>query len=40
MKNAVIAGYTRSPFTLAYKGVLAGVRPDDLTAQVFLLARF
>src|SRR5690349_3593814 len=34
MKNAVIAGYVRSPFTPAQKGDLATVRPDDLSAQV------
>ena len=34
MKNVVIAGYARSPFTLASKGALARVRPDDLAAQV------
>lgn len=34
MKNVVIAGYARSPFTPAFKGQLAGVRPDDLVAQV------
>ncbi len=34
MKNIVIAGYTRSPFTPAQKGLLAKVRPDDLLAQV------
>jgi len=34
MKNAVIAGYARSPFTLARKGALARVRPDDLAAHV------
>jgi len=34
MKNVVIAGYARSPFTPAYKGALAGVRPDDLAAQM------
>ncbi|HLE85814.1 MAG TPA: thiolase family protein [Thermoanaerobaculia bacterium] len=33
MKHAVIAGYARSPFTLAKKGDLARVRPDDLAAQ-------
>lgn len=33
-KNAVIAGYARSPFHLAGKGALARVRPDDLAAQV------
>ena len=37
----VIAGYARSPFTLAKKGGLARVRPDDLAAQVIreLIAR-
>jgi len=34
MKNVVIAGYARSPFTPAHKGALAGVRSDDLAAQV------
>jgi acetyl-CoA acyltransferase len=34
MINVVIAGYARSPFTLATKGALARVRPDDLAAQV------
>jgi len=34
MKPVVIAGYARSPFTLAKKGDLARVRPDDLAAQV------
>jgi acetyl-CoA acyltransferase len=34
MTRAVVAGYARSPFTLARKGALARVRPDDLTAQV------
>jgi acetyl-CoA acyltransferase len=32
--KAVIAGYARSPFTFAKKGALAGVRPDDMAAQV------
>ncbi len=31
--RAVIAGYARSPFTLASKGALARVRPDDLAAE-------
>jgi acetyl-CoA acyltransferase len=41
MQNIVIAGYARSPFTLAKKGALARVRPDDLAAQVIraLIAR-
>ena len=34
MKNVVLAGFARSPFTLANKGALARVRPDDLAAQV------
>jgi len=34
MKSVVIAGYKRSPFTLATKGSLAKVRPDDLAAKV------
>jgi len=34
MTKAVIAGYVRSPFTLARKGALMSVRPDDMAAQV------
>ena len=34
MKNVVIAGYCRSPFTPAQKGSLAKVRPDDILGQV------
>ena len=34
MKNVVIAGYVRSPFTPATKGELRKVRPDELAAQV------
>jgi acetyl-CoA acyltransferase len=34
MTRAVVAGYARSPFTLAKKGGLARVRPDDLATQV------
>ncbi|MBE9640497.1 thiolase family protein [Salipiger mangrovisoli] len=34
MTRVVVAGYLRSPFTLARKGALAKVRPDDLAAQV------
>lgn len=33
-KSAVIAGYVRSPFTPAYKGEMADVRPDELAGQV------
>ncbi len=36
MKNIVIAGYCRSPFTPAHKGGLVRTRADDLTAQVVL----
>ena len=34
MKNVVISEFCRSPFTPAYKGLLATVRPDHLVAQV------
>ncbi len=34
MKNVVIAGYLRSPFSPANKGHLVKVRPDELVAQV------
>ena len=34
MREIVIAGYARSPFTLAGKGARIKVRPDDLAAQV------
>ena len=34
MKNAVICGYVRSPFTPATRGELRKVRPDDLSAKV------
>ena len=39
--SAVIVGFARSPFTPANKGQLAGVRPDDLLAEVLtaLIAR-
>ena len=34
MPNAVIAGYSRSPFTIANKGDLKSLRPEDLLSQV------
>ena len=34
MHNAVIAGYSRSPFTISYKGELKSLRPEDLLVQV------
>ena len=34
MKSVVLAGYQRSPFTLAKKGALASVRPDEMAGQV------
>jgi len=34
MTNAVLAGFVRSPFTIANKGALTKVRPDDLLAGV------
>ena len=41
MKNVVIAGYARSPFTFAGKGALKKTRPDELAAEVIkgLVAR-
>ena len=34
MKPIVIAEFVRSPFTIAYKGKLARVRPDEMASQV------
>ncbi|MEX0583388.1 MAG: thiolase family protein [Sneathiella sp.] len=34
MKNVVIAGYARSPFTLANKGEMIKIRPDEMAGQV------
>jgi acetyl-CoA acyltransferase len=34
MYKAVIAGYSRSPFTIAKKGVLIDIKPDDLLSEV------
>lgn len=34
MRNVVIAGYARSPFTLANKGEMIKIRPDEMTGQV------
>jgi len=34
MAEAVIAGYSRSPFTIASKGKLVNVRPEDLLSEV------
>jgi acetyl-CoA acyltransferase len=34
MRNVVICGYVRSPFTPSKKGALAKCRPDDMAAQV------
>ena len=34
MPRAVIAGYSRSPFTIANKGELVSVRPEDLLSEV------
>ena len=33
MRNAVIVGYKRSPFTMARKGEMAEVRPEDILSQ-------
>ena len=34
MRNAVLVGFKRSPFTIANKGLLANVRPEDILSQV------
>ena len=34
MFKTVIAGYSRSPFTIAKKGELINVKPDDLLSEV------
>lgn len=34
MPEAVIVATARSPIGRAYKGSLAGIRPDDLAAQM------
>ena len=34
MKNAVLVGFKRSPFTIANKGLLASIRPEDILSQV------
>ena len=34
MTNIVLVGFKRSPFTIANKGLLAGVRPEDILSQV------
>ena len=33
MRNAVIIGYKRSPFTFARKGEMANIRPEDILSQ-------
>lgn len=38
MKNTVIVGYARSPFTPAYKGQMAKIRPDEIASQVITAA--
>jgi len=34
MKTAVLVGFKRSPFTIANKGLLSSVRPEDILSQV------
>ena len=34
MKNSVLVGFKRSPFTIANKGLLSTVRPEDILSQV------
>ena len=33
MRNAVIVGFKRSPFTMARKGEMAEIRPEDILSQ-------
>ena len=33
MRNAVIVGYKRSPFTFARKGEMSNIRPEDILSQ-------
>ena len=32
--NAVLVGFKRSPFTIANKGLLSKIRPEDILSQV------
>ena len=34
MKKSVLVGFKRSPFTIANKGLLASIRPEDVLSQV------
>ena len=34
MKSAVLVGFKRSPFTIANKGLLSSIRPEDILSQV------
>jgi len=34
VKNSVLVGFKRSPFTIANKGLLSSVRPEDILSQV------
>ena len=36
MRNAVIVGYKRSPFTFARKGEMANIRPEDILSQTII----
>ena len=36
MKNSVLVGFKRSPFTIANKGLLSTVRPEDILSQVII----
>ena len=40
MKNSVLVGFKRSPFTLARKGELSEVRPEDILSQVIITLLF
>ncbi len=36
MRNAVIVGYKRSPFTFSRKGEMANIRPEDILSQTII----
>ena len=36
MKKSVLVGFKRSPFTIANKGLLSSVRPEDILSQVII----
>ena len=34
MRRSVLVGFKRSPFTIANKGLLASIRPEEILSQV------